>query len=84
MKTCRSKDKRHSPSKEFAKLGKQIFFSFRIGMMRADANAMKSKFEAYKLPYKIRVQSYVPFNKNTIEDIKRWYDIDYESEEENN
>lgn len=72
------KEKQHSPSREFAKLGKQIFFSFRIGMMRADINAMKSKFEPYKLPYKIRVQSYVPFNENTIKDIKRWYDIDYE------
>lgn len=66
-----------SPSREFAKLGKQIFFSFRIGMMQADINTMKSKFEPYKLPYEFRVQSYVPFNENTIKDIKRWYDIDY-------
>lgn len=70
-----------SPSREFAKLGKQIFFSFRIGMMQADINTMKSKFEPYRLPCVSWVQSYVPFNENTIEDIKRWYDIDYEDNE---
>lgn len=80
----RKRTKQFSPSREFAEFGKQIFFGFKIGIMQSDINAMKSKFEPYKLPYKIRVQSYVPFNENTIEDIKRWYDIDYESEEENN
>lgn len=76
MKRYHFKEKQHSPSREFAEFGKQILLGFKLGGMKADVNAMKSKFEPYKLPYDFRVQSYVPFNENTIEDIKRWYDID--------
>ena len=66
-----------SPSRQSAEFGKQIFFGFKIGIMKAQVDEVKRKFEPYRLPCARWVQSYVPFNENTIKDIKRWYDIDY-------
>lgn len=68
--------KKNNPSREIAKLGTQIFFGFKVGIMKAQADEVKRKFEPYKLPCRSWVQSYAPFNENTIKDIKRWYDID--------
>lgn len=77
MKTYRFKEKRHSPSRQSVEFGKQIFFGFKIGIIKAQVDEVKSKFELYKLPCRSWVQSYAPFNENTLEEIKRWYDIDY-------
>lgn len=46
--------------------------------MKAQADEVKRKLDPYRLPCIRWAQNYVPFDENTLEDIKRWYDIDYE------
>lgn len=66
---------RLSPSQAFKYgIGINLYYGFRIGMMRGSIMVIERKRSKYRLINRITVSGYVPFGPDRLIQIKEYYD----------
>jgi hypothetical protein len=55
-------------------IGMNLYYGFRIGMMRGSINVIEQKRSKYKLLYNIEIRHYIPFGPDRLKEIDKYYE----------